>query len=165
MVDESLSPRAEPPYLLAALICDDTLEEKDGRLSVLRLTSEVKVEVEGLKPPAKMPPIPIRVTVLMSFNAGGKPGSYEVQLNVIDPGGTERPGPIIPMDLPHDHFTMNLIARIQLQAKEVGLYWVAVLLNGREVTRTPLTVQYVSKATEQQKHGSSEEEDSPRATH
>lgn len=162
MTDDHGPTALQPPYLMAALICDDVLEEKDRRLTILRLVTDVTIQVESTTPLPKMPTLRIPLTVVTSFNAGGKPGAYEVRLKVINPAGEDRLGPPSTMELAHDHFSMNLITKLQLDVKAVGVYWIGVLLDGREVTRIPLDVHYASKQTAQLKAAAGAEQNSPR---
>jgi hypothetical protein len=136
------------PYLNAALLCDEVLEEKSGRLSLIRLITEVTVNLAADDPPTEMPAIDIPLTGLLAFNAGEQPGTYAVALVMQDPDGGKRRGPDLALELKHDHHTMNLIVKATLGANVPGVYWVLVLLNEREVTRLPLLVRYAPKTTE-----------------
>lgn len=136
----------DPPYLTAALLCDDILEEKNGRLSIIRVVTEVTVFAVQENAPEAMPVTKIPVVGLFSFNAGGKPGLYQLHLTVIEPGGTERqPSKPLPVELRHDYFTMNVVVRGDVEIKTPGVYWIRVVLDDREVTRLPLNIRYESQ--------------------
>ena len=131
----------EGPFLAAALLCESVLQEKDGRLSVIRINNRITITA-GTGAPEKMPPSTISATALISFRAGFARGSYSVRLQPITPSGKRLPEVSLPILLEGDDRGQNLILPIRLQAAEEGLYWFDVRLNERLLTRIPLRLVY-----------------------
>jgi hypothetical protein len=124
------------------LFCEQVIEEKDDRLSLFRLTTEIEVKIAGADVPTAMPTMNLPINGLIVVNAG--PGSYKVRMSVFSPSGRHTEGgPESHVDLTHDTFTVNVFVKAMLQVSEAGTYWFRVWIDDRKVTRTPLAIRYV----------------------
>ncbi len=133
------------PFVQVAVFCDDVMQESNGRLTVLRLVTEVNVEAAGDDPPEVMPTVPVSLTMLLVVNGGGKPGVYEASVDVIAPNGRTRTAQgQSEIDLKHEYFTANVIIKTTIPIDLPGVYWFVVRLAGRETVRLPLNVTYTS---------------------
>lgn len=153
------------PYLNAALLCDSILEEKDNRLSLIRILTELTVNLVAPDAPADMPTVDLPLNGIFTFNAGGRPGDYAANVMLIDPRGNRRLGVESTLTFKHDHHTLNLIVRGGFKATMPGLYWVQVTLAGRELTRLPLLVRYSPKTTQTQNPSAPEASPESRTNH
>src|SRR6266545_3195017 len=120
----------EGPFLAAALLCESVLQEKDGRLSVIRINNRFTITA-GTGAPETMPPTIVSPTMLISLRAGFARGSYSVKVRPITPSGRRLPEVSLQILLEGDDRGQNLILPMRLQADEEGLYWLDVLLNER----------------------------------
>jgi hypothetical protein len=50
------------PYLIAALICEKVLQEKDGTVSIIRMVDRVTLTTQAALSPETLPPIPVLAT-------------------------------------------------------------------------------------------------------
>lgn len=132
----------EGPFLAAALLCESVLQEKDGRLSVIRIVNRITHQAVGSDTSEKMPAITIKLTALISFRAGFARGSYNVKLRPTTPSGKRLPEVSLPILLEGEDRGHNLILPVQFQAAEDGVYWFDVLLAERLITRIPLRLIY-----------------------
>ena len=74
-MDQQLEPR-----LRIGTLCERTLEEKDGVLSLIRLIDRLVITAEGVDVPRDLPPSQVAVTVVMSCVNGL--GDYESKIRV-----------------------------------------------------------------------------------
>jgi hypothetical protein len=130
------------PYLVAALLCEKILVEKDEVLSVIRMIDRITQTATGSETPETMPPLALQLTALISFKSGDARGPMKVALRPEDPSGAQ-----LGMFSQTAHFEgedrgVNLIINLNFVAELTGLYWWDVLLDGERITRMPLRVQY-----------------------
>ena len=130
------------PFVQAAVFCDDVMQEAGGRITALRLLTDVKISAVGPSMPDAMPALKIPLTLLIVLNAGGRAGNYELRVNVLAPDGNTREGPSGEVELIHETFTMNVITKLEMQFHQPGQYWFEIVLEGRAVLRLPLNVTY-----------------------
>jgi hypothetical protein len=83
----SMSPK--PPFVQAALICDQVLQEKDGTLSAMRIVDTFTLEVPEDVPGETL--VSIEFTILISMKRGSDdtPGSGELRLALRNPKGKD----------------------------------------------------------------------------
>lgn len=135
------------PHLQAALFCERVVEEKDGVLSVVRIIDTINVQVSGPGVPAQMPRIRHKLFALIAMKSGDFQGSVTVHLEQVDPEQKRRwKGPDMPATLRGGAAGQNLILEMQLEFDTPGTHWFDVLVDGRSVTRMPLTVNYATVA-------------------
>jgi hypothetical protein len=133
------------PYLTAALICETILEDKDGSLSAIRIVDTVSVQVPPDAPadiPSESNRLPIQVNLLLAFKTGGAPGEHALRIDVQSPSGKINKG-LAEATLKLDdkpHGGINLKLHSLLVIASAGLFWVIILLDGKQVTRIPLMV-------------------------
>jgi len=130
------------PFLKAALICEKSLEEKDGVLSFIRVVDRTIVEARGTGAPAKMPPFLHSFTVVIMLVAGDARGAFPVRLEIEAPAGTRQKGPELTAFMEGGERGQNLILNTNLQVKDPGLYWFDVFVEDKRITRIPLRVLY-----------------------
>jgi hypothetical protein len=127
------------PYIAAAVICENVLEEKNGSLSIIRIADKVEYDLQGA--PADMFPV-LQLKGLISFRSGDAKGEYQSKIKVIDPTGTQQGADILLPTvklLGGDH-NYNITLHIGLGVHHEGLHWFDVYLDDELITRIPLTV-------------------------
>jgi hypothetical protein len=130
------------PYLVAALICEKVLIEKDDVVSVIRMVDRITQSATGPDTPETMPPLALQMTALIAFKSGDARGPMTVAIQPEDPRGVQ-----LGLFRQTSHFEgedrgVNLIINLNFVAEIPGLYWWDVLLDGERITRMPLRVQY-----------------------
>ncbi len=134
------------PYLQAALLCQNVMEEKSGVKSVIRIVDRITAQVTGGPdaPLDALPPYKGSFQMLLKLKTGKRPGKHELRIEMVDPSGAARQtstqtfkleeGPNRGMD-----FTINF----QLELDREGIYWFDLYLDEILVTRVPLELIYV----------------------
>lgn len=127
------------PYITAALLCENVLEEKNGSLTVVRIADRVEFSSQGM-PEGYKPMIVLKG--LLSLKSGPVKGDFAMKILVIRPNGQQKGEPII---LPKVNFQggdhgQNTILNITLGLEEEGAHWFDVYFEDELLTRIPLMV-------------------------
>jgi len=131
------------PYLKAALLCQDVIEDKQGVLSLIRVVDRFQQLAVGPGAPAEMPPMNIAVYAVLMFVAGEARGSHEVNLTLRRPSGLANELASSTILLEGEDRGANIIAQMQLQLTDQGLHWIEVRLDQNVLlTRMPLRVVF-----------------------
>jgi hypothetical protein len=134
------------PYVTAAALCDRTLQESDGVLSLIRIVD--KVTVAGVGPEEQMAQASVNLTLVLILKAGDAAGRpFTVKLRPENPEGraiAETQVPVRFADEPNA--SASLLVQLGLLINQPGLYWINVLLDDELLTRVPLLVQYAVTA-------------------
>lgn len=128
------------PYLQAAFFCERLLQESDGVLSVIRIVDTIDFQRSEQ---ATEPPL-VNLTLFIAFKAGEARGSHE--LTVVKENASGHP-----VDVEERHTQtlvfygtedrgVTVIMPVAMTGGEAGLYWFAVYLGDRLMTRLPLRV-------------------------
>lgn len=97
------------PYLAVATFCENVIEDKQGTLSLIRLIDRMTLTTSGPDAPEKMPPVPLRTTMVLAFKSGFAKGSHRVRVEPTNPDGQPLPEVTLPMQLEGDDRGANLI--------------------------------------------------------
>lgn len=134
-----MSDETSGPFLAMAVICETTLQEQTGQLSVIRVIE--RVQVGGLT--AEMQPFNLKFTLLVVLRSGFYKGNAKVKIKPVPPSNKDVPAIETAILLEGDDRGANLIAVVPaFQVAEEGLYWFDVSVNGALFTRIPLRVMY-----------------------
>lgn len=136
------------PHLNLATICERYIQEADGALTLFRIVD--RFTVTGTSP--EMPPAQISFNLVISFRAGEFRTSLDLKLTMESESQSASPmqEASVPLNFEApDERAANLIAKINLNLTEPGLYWIVVSLGGEERTRIPIRVVYQRQATVQ----------------
>jgi hypothetical protein len=139
--------KAVGPYLAAAFFCEQVVEAKDGSLTAVRIIDQIQGDIPAGMPadfPSKENRLQIHMTGLLSFKTGSGPaGEHTIKITVESPQGqktlmyektlgfTEPP-----------HGGGNLILRGVLAIYSSGLFCFDVYLDGKFMTRMPISITY-----------------------
>ena len=137
-----VSPRGGP-WLNAALLCEQVLEERDGTLSAIRIIDRLTIHSAGQNIPAEMPAQRVSQKALLVFRSGSAKGKETVEVLVEDPRGIKGPSRLqSDIFLPGEDAGANLVVDLLLEIEHEGVSWVDVSVGGRLLTRMPLRVVY-----------------------
>jgi hypothetical protein len=130
------------PYLDAALICEDLIQEKDWTVSAIRLVN--RLTLHDLTPePGAVLVLPL--FFLASFKAGEVTGEHELWLYWTSPSGKRRqmPGIRQPHLLTFQGGDTGALAAVPLfiRYEADGTYWLDVTLGKKRYSRVPLTLR------------------------
>jgi len=130
------------PYLVAALLCEKVLQEKDGTISVIRMIDRITLTVNTLDSPETIPSTIINLSALISLKSGSARGKGIVKLRVETPSGLKLLDQLLPVLFEGDDRGVNLIVAFNMVIDQEGVYWFDVLLEEQLLTRVPLRILY-----------------------
>lgn len=137
-----MTTNSEGPYLIAAIICEKILQEKDETISLIRMVDRIVVTTNATGSPEAMPPVAMNLAALISFKSGSARGRYIVKWRTETPSGNRLPEQLLPILFEGDDRGVNLILSLNMIAEQEGVYWFEVLLEEQLFTRIPLRVLY-----------------------
>jgi Family of unknown function (DUF6941) len=126
------------PYVQVAAFCQTAIREGQGSLSLIRLIT--RFPVVGLT--KEMQPTPISLTLAVILKSGNMQGSYTLTVRPVTPTEEVLPPLNVPILFEGSDRGVALVRQIALVAKEPGLYWFDVLVEGTLLTRIPLRILY-----------------------
>lgn len=127
------------PYILAALLCENVIEDKTGSLSVIRIADKVEFETQGM--PEGYKPV-IAIKGLVAIRSGPVKGEFILTMKVMRPNGEQKGAPItLPtVKLLGGDQGSNTILNLNLGVEDEGLHWFDIYFQDDLLTRIPLTV-------------------------
>jgi hypothetical protein len=132
------------PFLAAAVFCDNILEEMGGVVTAYRIVDSVQGLIAASAPPdlpSKKNPIEFRLNMLLVFRSGDSPGKHKLKLVVESPLGKRKTMSAQEIELsPEPQGGINFKSNFVLRAYSNGMFWVDVILDGKRLTRMPLSV-------------------------
>ncbi len=130
------------PYLIAALICEKILQEKDETVSIIRMVDRVTLTTQAALSPETLPPMALSLNAFISFKSGSARGRHTVKLSIETPSGLKLPEQLLPVLFEGEDRGVNLILGINIVVDQEGVYWFDVLLENVLLTRIPLRILY-----------------------
>lgn len=136
------------PYLVAALLCEKVLEEKNGTKSVIRIVDRVTRTATGPNPPMEMMPFEHEFSMLVRFKAGDARGPMTLQIEPVKPSSETLHSMIGTVNFEGEEDRgIDVVVNFKVRMEQAGVYWFNVYLNGVRVTRAPLRVVYIRQVT------------------
>lgn len=130
------------PYLVAALLCERVLQEKDETVSIVRIVDRITLTVPASRTPETLPPLPLNLTLFLSFKSGSARGRNTIKLKIESPSGFNLPEQLLPVLFEGDDRGVNLILALNMVVDQEGVYWFNILLEEEHITRIPLRILY-----------------------
>src|SRR5258708_39959823 len=130
------------PYLIAALICEKILQEKDETVSIIRMVDRVTLTTQAALMPETLPAMALSLNAFISFKSGSARGRHTVKLSIETPSGLKLPEQLLPVLFEGEDRGVNLILGINIVVDQEGVYWFDVLLENVLLTRIPLRILY-----------------------
>lgn len=127
------------PYLIAALICEKVLQEKDGSLSIIRIADKLMYEMMEGAPEGARPTF--QLEGLVSIKSGPATRTFNLRVVFNSPSGNKFEPPSSKIVLEGGDHGQNLILKMVIGLKEDGLYWLDVMVDSDVLTRIPLLVE------------------------
>jgi hypothetical protein len=146
-------PRTKPvgTFLATAVFCEQTVAGDDNTISCIRIIDTVTVEVPHDTPkdvPSEEKRIPITIRGLLSFRRAGA-GSCRLKAVMNAPNGKKAVMIDEKIEFKKGEVsTHNARFETRIGIAETGLYWLAILLNGKEYSRMPLLVNVKRRPAE-----------------
>lgn len=144
------------PHLLACVLCEKVIEDKEGVLSLIRIVDQITHSAIGPEPPEDMPPFILdHLKLVLMLKAGKAKGRFKVKIRPEDPSGVQLPVVETTVQLEGGHGGVNIIAPLAVPIAMEGLYWFDVFFAAgkgdktadRLLTRLPLKIEYQPQKT------------------
>jgi len=142
--------RGHGPHLVAAVFCDQVLDEKDNVLSAIRIHDRFELTRIRAQPgdeiplPAKGrlgPPV-ITFTLLVILKSGDFKGRGKIGIVPSTPSGKILARQDVELEFLGGEYGANAIVRGGLPPNEEGIYWFDVYFEDRLLTSSPLRVRF-----------------------
>lgn len=132
------------PYLASAVFCDSLVRGEDGAMTVVRIIDNATLTLPDDAPsdvPSEEKKLLMSLEGLIVFKRGDAGGRHVVKLVAHSPSGKDLALHEQPFDFRDEmHGGYNLRLKVNMAIAEPGLYWVDVLLDGKQMTRMPLMI-------------------------
>jgi hypothetical protein len=139
LYDVSAMPTEGGPYLSAALLCEKSLQETDGVISLIRIVD--RWTVSG--PSEDMPQTAIQATMAVMLKSGFHRGPGRLTITPITPRDARLPATEIPIHFEGDEDRgVNVVIPMAFPVQEPGVYWFAIAVDDLIVSHIPLRVIY-----------------------
>lgn len=130
------------PYLIAAILCEKVLQEKDETVSIIRMIDRITLTVPASISPETLPPLPLNLTLFLAFKSGNARGRNTIKLRIESPSGIRLPEQLVPILFEGEERGANLILGLNMVVDQEGVYWFDIFLEEDRITRIPLRVLY-----------------------
>jgi hypothetical protein len=130
--------RLSGPYVVAAVFCENPIEDKKGMISIVKLFDRIEGELPAVF--GHDDTAMLRTWFFVAVKAGNAKGTHRLQLILAAPDGKKEVVSDSEIVLLGDEHGSNLRASLLLAIREEGLYWVDVVIDGKVLTRSPLRV-------------------------
>lgn len=136
------------PFLSVAAFCEKVLHEQDGVLTPVRLVDRVIHGAVGPDVSDDMPPVPVRLPLLLSLKSGEARGRHTLVVRPEAPSGQQLPETSFPVLLEGGDRGVNIVAQMDMNLDQEGLWWFDIILEPNILlTRVPLTIVYQPQRT------------------
>jgi hypothetical protein len=134
------------PYVQAALLCERVVQESGGRVTIVRLLDRVVVRTAVAASPAQIRPTIVSCHAVVILKTGSRPGNYKLRLVLTSPTKRKLREFSVDINLPDEEDKgVNIVMPIQFEAKEEGVYWFEVRLDGEELPLTKTSLRLVRR--------------------
>lgn len=133
------------PFLAAAFCCEQTLEDKDGTISAIRIVDRFTITLPASVPanyPSKTHRLPVSFNALVSFKTGDSPGTHTVRCEMVSPSGKVNERAFVQTFAFLEQYTgsVNVRMPIAVGVKQGGLFKMNVYLDDRFMTQVPFEI-------------------------
>ena len=141
----ALTKTKQMPEVVAALLCERVLEERDKTLSLIRIIDKVTLTVgrgNVLTGPDRLAfPFDVEFVVVVVLRARkGLEGSHDLHAALISPSGQKYMRAGIRLTFPTADALSNNIVQTRIKTTELGKYRVEVSFSGQQIATIPLEI-------------------------
>jgi hypothetical protein len=132
------------PYINAALLCERAIQESDGVLTLVRVIDKLTASSLPGQEPSGFQPFQAALTLVVILRAG-ESSAATVRIVPREPDGHALQAHDTEVTFGGDDQARgrNLLVTMNLGVKYEGLYWFDVIVDGSQISRIPLRVEYV----------------------
>jgi hypothetical protein len=130
------------PYIQAAALCEQVIEDKTGVLSLIRIIDTVTHTVASLDAPVEMPPLTYPMKMVIMLKSGRARGRHELKIVPEMPSGELKQPLVQSLQMEGEERGANHIINMFFTFTMEGLYWFNVYLDDTLLTKIPLRTKY-----------------------
>jgi hypothetical protein len=130
------------PYIQAAALCEQVIEEKSGVLSLIRIIDTIVHAEARPDAPATMPAINYPMKLVIMLKSGAARGRHEIKVFPELPSGEVKPPFMQSIEMEGEERGANSVINLIFPAAQEGLYWFNIRFDDSLLTRIPLRVKY-----------------------
>ena len=129
------------PYLDAALICEEVVQEKDKTISPIRLVNCITFHEQQPNPGAVLS---LPLFLFISFKAGEIIGERKVSLYLVTPSGkrNEFLKNYALTGFQGGDSGVTVVIALHVPYEKDGTYWIEIVVDRKRYSRVPLTIQF-----------------------
>jgi Family of unknown function (DUF6941) len=135
---------SEGPWISFAVLCEKTIEDKLGRLSLINIVDQINFSPpQGQEPETDQPlAVPIQLVAAVGFKGGILKGTNNIKLQIVKPNGERGPDVTVAALFQGEERGTNVITNMNLILSQEGLYWIEIYVADSFMTRIPLRLAW-----------------------
>lgn len=130
------------PYVQAACICDQVIEDKTGVMSLIRIVDNLTHMEANPSPPEIMPPVHYRGKLVLMLKSGKAIGRYNLKVQPELPTGETLDPIVITAHFEGEEKGINVVTDLNFTFELEGLYWFNIYIDEDFLTGIPFRVRY-----------------------
>jgi hypothetical protein len=130
------------PFLTAAALCEQVIEDKTGVLSLIRLIDTIVNAVTSPDAPEDMPPVTYSMKMVIMLKSGRAKGRHELKISPELPSGELKQSITQSVQMEGEERGINQIINMVFTFTIEGLYWFNIYLDDILFTKVPLRIKY-----------------------
>ena len=130
------------PFLTAAALCEQVIEDKTGVLSLIRLIDTIVNAVTSPDAPEEMPPVTYSMKMVIMLKSGRAKGRHELKISPELPSGELKQSITQSVQMEGEERGINQIINMVFTFTIEGLYWFNIYLDDTLFTKVPLRIKY-----------------------
>ena len=130
------------PYIQAAALCEQVIEDKTGVLSFIRIIDTITHTEARPDAPIDMPPVTYPMKMVIMLKSGRARGRHEIKIIPELPSGEVKPTFTRSIQLEGEERGANSIINLMFTFTMEGLYWFNIYLDDSLLTRIPMRIKY-----------------------
>ena len=136
------NPFERGPFVQIAALCERTLREGDGVLSLIRVVDVITHTEATPDPPENMPEFHYPLTLVITLKSGSTRGRHQITITPELPSGETMPPASTSVNFEGENKGVNIVSGFDIPYRYEGLHWINVYLDNIIITRLPLVVRY-----------------------
>ncbi len=140
-------PTNSGPYVQAALLCENVIQDVTGVLSLIRVIDTIDRTGMGPNPPIEMEMFVLQLKMVIMLKSGDARGRFEIKIVPHLPTGESKEPILLTVHFEGEEKGHNMVLDIQFPIQHEGVHWFKVSLEDELITSIPLRVKYNRQVT------------------
>lgn len=130
------------PFLQAAIICEQVIEDKTGVLSLIRVIDTITHKEVRPDAPVDMPAVTYPMKMVIMLKSGRARGRHEIKTVPELPSGEIKQPFLASVQMEGEERGFNYIFNMVFTFTMEGLYWFNIYFDDVLLTKIPLRIKY-----------------------